>query len=120
MTKPSDFIKNSDYLSLANYDTVRTFSGTIPAGSSVLDQSFDFTLPESLGTIDRTLISIGGKNYITKNLYIYPTNDFGIMQVYRVNATTIRVRVYLYGNSGARPATPFSITLASFRPPNLF
>ena len=64
--KPSDFILNSDYLSIAQTSS-NTYNVTVGAGSLTLNghsvQNFDFNTKAQTGTIDRILISKDGGSF---------------------------------------------------------
>lgn len=120
MTKPSDFIVSTDYLSIAEFDA-RTFNLTIPAGPVPYEHTFDFTAPKQYGTIDRIQLTINGVTAIGSTISVSLGDTYGIIQVYRTSATNVQVYVYIYGPSGGGsiPTSTVSIKLNNFRPPNI-
>ena len=132
--KPSDFILNSDYLSIAQtssnkYDIVVGAGSLTPNNTST--QNFDFSTTAQTGAIDRIMISKDGDSFrIGSNMTFYPTwqGDFsnnvrGDLFVYRIDKTHIRAQVILqnYGTgTSTYPTMTFSIKVSSFRPPNVF
>ena len=132
--KPSDFILNSDYLSIAQTSS-NTYNVTVGAGSLTLNghsvQNFDFNTKAQTGTIDRILISKDGGSFrVGSSLTFYPTwsgdysnNVRGDVFVYRTDKTNIRVQVILqnYGTgTSTYPNMTFAVKVSSFRPPNVF
>ena len=134
MTKPNDFILNSDFLSLAQTNKAE-FTAYFPAASFTPGQpytkQFDFTVPSSPGAIDMCLISLNGADYKSASIInlskLYATDPpplyFLTIAVYRVNATTMRVILhgftsYTYGYN--MPAQTVKVKVSSFKPPNIF
>jgi hypothetical protein len=122
MTKPSNFIINTDYLSIAEVVPSEDFSFTIPASSSTQDYSLDFATEPQNGSIDRIQVTIGDKTTPDHAPYFSPGNNsdnVGTIQVYRTSSTNMRVRVYIYSVSAAYPSIPVAIKVNRFRPPNV-
>ena len=124
MTKPSDFILNTDYLALAQTNTAEftaVFAAeTFPSGQAN-DRSQDFTVPASKGTIDRVLISINGGDYTVGSRLVLSTIPALSIYVYRPNATTIRVRLHEFGSSSySMPMQTVKVKVSSFKSPNIF
>jgi hypothetical protein len=128
MTKPNDFILNSDYLSIAqvssNTYTVNVATGTL-AGNSYTEQDFNFKIRTQKGASDRIMINKdSGRYYLGSYRQINPaTNVYGFIQAYRTDADTLHAKLVLenYNNaSSTYPAMTFSIKVTSFRPPNVF
>ena len=126
--KPSDFILNSDYLSIAQVDS-RTLEFTIPSGSVAVNsytiQNLDFTVPVINGAINRILISKDGSNYCVGSLLNFWPSEYvrGDIYISRQSSNTIRVTVSYqnYGQSTQTyPSATFSIKITSFTSPNVF
>lgn len=132
MTKPNDFILNSDYLALAQTSKTE-FTAYFPAASFTPGYAYnthqDFTVPSSPGAIDMCLVSLNGGEYKSasnidlSNLYGSQPLYFLAIQVYRVGATTMRVSLhgftnYTYGYN--MPLQTVKVKVASFKPPNVF
>ena len=132
MMKPSNFILNSDYLSIAqtstNEYTVYVGGGTLQI-NQYTRQNFDFNTTSQKGTIDRILIKKDGQNYLVGSyMDIYPSwsgdnNVAGYLHVFRTSATNIRAELVLDNMSAGAatyPSMTFKIKVSSFRPPNVF
>lgn len=132
--KPSDFILNSDYLSIAQVDS-KEYTLTIGGGSLVVnaytEQNLDFTTTAQTGSIDRILISKDGGDYMLGSyMSLFPTwasdysnNVGGFIHVFRVSKTKLRAQVMLqnYGSgTSTYPSMSFRIKVSSFKPPNVF
>lgn len=132
--KPSDFILNSDYLSIAQTDR-RTFTASIGAGTltpgSYTEQNFDFTVKALPGAVDRVMIKKDAGEYHVgtyERLEIYTsdtpyTRIVGFVSVFRTSATNIRMQFVLENVSTTNATYPnmlFTIKVTSFRPPNVF
>lgn len=126
--KPSDFILNSDYMSIAQVGS-NTFTVTVGGGTlqvnGYTEQNFDFAIKSTPGASDRVLISRDGGNY-TLGSYrqIMPVAECpGFISVYRTAANNLRAQVVLQNYSSgviSYPAMTFTIKVSSFRPPNVF
>lgn len=133
--KPSDFIMNSDYLSIAQIAS-NTYSVNIPAGSIVADgymeQNFDFTTREQVGTIDNVLIKKDNDTFIHGDyMWVQPTTTSsgivaGFVRVFRPSSTQIRIQIvlenysYVYpGVTLTYPAMQFMVRVSSFKVPNI-
>lgn len=128
MMRPSDFILNSDYLSIAQVSS-KTYSVTMAGGTLVAtgytEQNFDFAAKAQVGASDRAMISKdGGRYYLGSYRQLNPAGTiYGFIRVYRTSATNIRAQVVLEnlsGSSASYPAMTFSIKVSSFAPPNVF
>ena len=127
MTKPKDFIFNSDYLALAQTDK-NEFTAIFPAesfpGGYTYDRTQDFTVPYTPGAIDMFLLSLNGGDYtlgnaITIESHIYELYIFAS----RIDARTIRVRLHEFNSQTSgynMPMQTVKVKLTSFAPPNLF
>lgn len=125
--KPSDFILNSDYLSIAQVSS-NTYTLTIGGGTLVVggysERNLDFTSNTLPGTIDRIIISKDGGSYrIGSSMEFDPNNEIrGTLHVYRPSQTILRAQVILQNysaGSASYPSMSFSIKVSSFRPPNI-
>lgn len=127
MTKPSEFILNSDYLALAQTGTTEFtayFSAeTFSAGSTHI-RTRDFAVASSQGSIDTTLISLNGGDYIlgshlTDNA-MQPTMSFFVRRTSPTNIQ-VQLRVYTsYSGGYDMPAQTVKVKVSSFKPPNVF
>ena len=127
--KPSDFILNSDYLSIAqtssNSYSLTVSGGSITGQGGSVERNFNFSAPAQTGAIDRVLISKdGGRYYVGMYRGINPTTDvYGFISVYRTSANNIRAQVVLENYSASTttyPTMTFSIKVSTFQPPNVF
>lgn len=128
MTKPSNFILNSDYLTIAEYDRT-SYTIYVPAGNTsvALNMTRNFTVPTQAGAIDRVSITVDGQTTIGMAAdFQLTTLDVGggVIQVVRTSPTNIQVVIYstamFSGESIAYPAHTITIAVASFKPPNVF
>lgn len=136
MTKPSDFILNTDYLSIAQVGR-NTYTFTMPGGSlapwAFVERDFDFTTDTQNGMIDNILIKKDSDPYLNctyERLQPTTTSDgiiVGEISVYRPSSTQIRARIILENQSLtypevtlSYPSMTFTIKVASFLPPNIF
>lgn len=132
MTKPNNFILNSDYLTLAEAGKTE-FTAYFPAASFTPGQAYnaqqDFTVPSSQGAIDMCLISLNGADYKSASIidlsHLSGSQPlyFLAIRVYRVGATTMRVSLhgftnYTYGYD--MPMQTVKVKVSSFKPPNVF
>lgn len=126
--KPSNFILNTDYLSIAQISsgnhTVTVPAGTLAAGAST-EQNSNFSVTAQAGAVDRVLISKdGGRYYVGSYRQINPAGTiYGFVNVFRTSTNNIRVQVVLENQSGSSatyPAMVFGIKMSSFAPPNVF
>jgi hypothetical protein len=136
MVKPSDFILNTDYLSIAQVgkDTYTfTMSGGTLAPWAYVERNFDFTTDPQDGAIDNILIKKDSDPYLNCSyMRLQPTSTSdglitGQISVYRTSATNIRAQVllenqsyYSPGVSLSYPSMAFTVKVASFLPPNVF
>ena len=130
--KPSDFILNSDYLSIAQTGK-NTYTANIPTGSlqpnAYVELPFNFTIASEPGAIDRVYTKKDSGDYVLgtyRDFYIDYVGYEGIrgfLMVTRTTATNLRVIVNLENQATTAksyPAMTFKIKVATFRPPNVF
>lgn len=127
--KPSDFVLNSDYLSIAQIDS-NTYSLTVNSGSIAgqggsVERDYDFIARAQAGAVDRVLIKKDtGRYYVGSYRALNPATDiYGFISVYRTSSTNIRAQVVLENYSASTatyPSMTFSIKVTSFAPPNVF
>ena len=141
MTKPSDFIMNTDYLTIAQASrlspTTVTFpSQTFPTDSSGMHAFYlerEVSFPASAGSIERFYIQYDGVWNSASQLSGGGGYDYTIsgskqgwsLHLYRKNANTITARCDYTPPEQAQttPSTPaltFQISAVSFKPPNVF
>ena len=128
MTKPSDFILNSDYLSIAQVSSntyTATFSGGSLAGNGYTEQNIDFKARAQAGASDRILIKKdSGRFTLCSYRSLNPSSDvYGFIHVFRTSPDNIRAQFVLENyslNTSNYPAMTFTIKVTSFRPPNVF
>lgn len=134
MTKPSDFILNSDFLSIAQISSntlTANFSGGTLSGGDYIERTVDFSVAAQNGAIDNIMLSKDGGNYQVGNwqrLEIAPNDSefkriVGFISVYRINASTLRAQMVLENvspNALDYPAMTYKIKVSSFKPPNVF
>lgn len=135
MTKPSDFILNSDYLSLAQTGskeiTAYFPAETFPAGYQYT-RTQDFTVEPSKGAIDMFLISLNGADYVLGASLIDSligtdwqgqSHDYNLeFLVIRTNPTTIQVQLHEYNtspNGYSMPTQTVKVKVSSFKAPNV-
>ena len=136
MVKPSDFILNTDYLSIAQVGR-NTYTCTMPGGTlaawAFAERNFDFTTTAQNGAIDNILIKKDNDPYLNCSyMRLQPTTDtdgiiVGQISVFRTSSTNLRVQVILENQSYiipgptlSYPSMTFTIKVASFLPPNVF
>ena len=126
MTKPSDFILNSDYLALAqtgSAEGMAVFAAeTFPAGTAYT-RTADFTVPATPGAIDMFLVSRNGDDYTIGSSRTISMNSPNLwISIYRLNATTIRVMLREFTNTTggySMPTQTIRVKVSSFKPPNV-
>lgn len=138
MTKPSDFIFNSDYLALAETSRNKFFV-SIPPMSYTQYQGWDFPISYSVdlncqattGAIDQFQLEYNGNTFYGDQI-IYPAYEISsgvysnnwTLSVFRKNANQITVMVYFFPQAEVTGTTTPQITLnisvCSFKPPNVF
>lgn len=127
MTKPSNFILNSDYLALAQTGTTEFtayFSAENFSGGQTYIRTRDFAVQSSQGAIDMVLISLNGGDYVlgsglTENAMQPAMNFF----VRRTSPTNIQVQLRIYTSQASgysMPAQTVKVKVSSFKPPNVF
>lgn len=129
MTRPKDFIFNSDYLALAQSGK-NSFQFDLPAktmqpftADDILESRI--AAPES-GAIDRFYLSTDGTNWnvssSAKKIFDNNTDLYLVAEAYRDGRNNIRLRVE-YTNKTydayTFPATTIYVRLSSFKPPNV-
>lgn len=127
MTKPSDFIMNSDYLSLAqtSSDELTAYfpQATVQAGQPYTTYQ-DFQVKATTGAVDMFLVSINGSNYAIGPEYaLSSTAPFLSIIAFRNTPSTIRVQVHAFtSQSGGyvMPTLTVKLKISSFKPPNVF
>lgn len=131
--KPSNFILNSDYLSIARAEfdtyTVSFSSGTIAAGAFI-SLNKNVSASATAGAIDRVAISKDNGDYTLGNyktitaVWDSSNKVVGTIHVNRASTTTLKVELELQNlRSDAQstyPAMSFTIKLSRFLPPNVF
>ena len=127
MTKPSNFILNSDYLALAQTGTTEFtayFSAENFSAGQTHIRTRDFTVQSSQGSIDMVLISLNGGDYILGSRLtestMQPTMSFFVR---RTSPTNIQVQLRLYtSRTGgySMPLQTVKVKVSSFKPPNIF
>lgn len=124
MTKPSDFILNSDYLSLAQTGstefTAYFAQATLPAGQPYT-QYQDFSAKGDAGGIDMYLVSLNGSDYAIGPEYVSSVvNPFLSVIAFRISPTKIRVQLHGYSSSGYNmPMQTVKLKVSSFKAPNV-
>lgn len=129
MTKPSDFIMNTDYLSLAQNKTEEitvTFPQITVGVSEPISQTIDVSSTAQSGTIDRMLISVNGDDYTVgcSRNYVDPDRRNANYDIWAFRTSQNNIRVRMNGWSGMQgswtiPAQTVKIKIASFAPPNI-
>ena len=132
MTKPSNFIMNTDYLALAQLGSVEltaVFAAATYEGDYTWHvRNIDFTAPNQKGALDRVLISVNGSDYYVARQVGFPleaiqphTTNRYMIEVERINPTTVRVSLGGYGHSTYTiPTQTVKVKVATFMPPNIF
>ena len=127
MTKPSQFIANSDYLSLAQKSTTEFTvvfpQETFPVGQTSI-RTHDITVPSINGAIDEIMISQNGSDYYLGNLLVVAVNSPSLsFYVYRPSPNTLRVRLCSSNNIAGgytMPTQTIKVRASSYLPPNVF
>lgn len=127
MTKPSSFIANSDYLSLAQKSTTE-FTVIFPPehfpGGYGYDRTQDITVPSVKGAIDEIMISINGSDYYLGNYLNMESRSPSLsFYVYRPSPDTMRVRLHTHNsdpNGYDMPMQTIKVRASSYLPPNVF
>lgn len=144
MTKPSNFIINTDYLTIAQVGelteaTINYPSRVFPTSAQhMLEFHTDIDIPALAvsGAIDRFYIEYNGLKvyasqfYKTPEIIQYPDSSSGpdqhwMLTLFRKNATTITARCdfvppIMAATVPSTPALTFKISSTSFAPPNVF
>ena len=127
MTKPNNFIMNSDYLSLAQTGSAEFTayfpSETFQAGTPYT-RTQDFTVQSQRGAVDMFLISLNGGDYNLGAKYEISRNSpFLNILIYRTNPSTIRVQLHEFTSQTGgytMPMQTVKFKVSSFKPPNVF
>ena len=127
MTKPSNFIANSDYLSLAQKSTTE-FTVVFPQehfpGGYSYDRTQDITVPSINGAIDEIMISHNGSDYYLGNYLVIESNSPSLsFYVYRPAPDKLRVRLHTYNSAIGgydMPTQTIKVRASSYLPPNVF
>lgn len=144
MMRPNDFIKNTDYLALAQTGCSNEFVANFPAKAYPsqnyefwdADDWQDFNFQSVRGAIDQFRLKVGDNEWYVGNTVEKPSpfNQSTLMMenggyailVYRISANTIRVRCIRYAPEGSFPSVPYAPAILvkvrgiAFRPPNIF
>ena len=141
--KPSDFIFNSDYLTIAQTGSVKPTTVVFPSRQFPTENQqmkpfyteLEIYAPASAGAVDRIYIDYNGIRHITSQIYQPPDFDYRggnyyqgqywVLNVYRKDANTLVARCDFSPpfSAGTIPSTPtltFSISASNFKPPNVF
>lgn len=141
MTKPSDFIFNSDYLALAETGR-RSLVLSVPPMTYTQSAGFDSTTlwsatlncPVGDSSVESFQITYNGKTYTTNSIYslapwkiIWPalTEDaHWIMEVFRKDRDTLQANFVFIpeweSQGDMTPLINLQIDVCSFKPPNVF
>lgn len=127
MTKPSDFIMNSDYLSLAqtSSDELTAYfpQATIQGGQPYTTYQ-DFQVKATPGAIDMFLVSLNGTDYVVGPEYVISDSTaFLNVVAFRNTPSTIRVQLHgytSYSGGYVMPTQTIKLKISSFKPPNVF
>jgi hypothetical protein len=127
MTKPSNFIVNSDYLSLAqksNTDFTVVFPAeTFQPGAREI-RTHDITVPSINGAIDEIMISRNDGDYMIGNYLVVEGNSPSLsFYIFRPSPNTLRVRLFTSNSSPngySMPMQTIKVRVSSFLPPNIF
>lgn len=133
MTKPSDFILNSDYLALSQTDSQELTAIFAPEhfdGGYQNTRTRDFTVNPSQGAIDMFLISLNGADYVLGASLLerqYGQGDppyyYLEFLVMRTSPTNIQVQLHeacYYPGGFDMPMQTVKVKVSSFKPPNIF
>lgn len=141
MTQPSNFIFNSDYLTIAQVSTTEPYTvffppQQFPSHGQVIDSfhvNQDIPSTAIAGAIDRIMIEYNGNVYVANKLTkpadpifsdeIY-YDQFWILTVYRKNKTTLTARCSFFPPTQSQsiptsPSLTFKISATSFKAPNV-
>lgn len=127
MTKPNDFIFNSDYLALAQTDKTEFtayFAAETFSPGNAHDRTQDFTVPSSQGAIDMCLMSINNDDYLLAHRRVISAfPSLAQFTVYRTGPQTIRVRLHVFTSQTggySMPMQTVKVKVCSFKPPDVF
>ena len=122
--KASDFIMNTDYLTIAQVRK-NTFSlvlppGQVPAGGQVR-KTWDFAIQAENGALDQTMIKLDSNDFKIGNSL---SHGYGTIDVGRTTATNFRAEVTINNLFSSTvlnyPTMTFTIRVVTFKPPNVF
>lgn len=127
MTKPNNFITNSDYLSLAQNNTTE-FTVVFPQEhfpeGYTYDRTQDITVPSIKGAIDEFMISLNGSDYYLGGYLVVESNSPSLsFYVYRPSPDTLRVRLHTFNSvigGYDMPMQTVKVRASSYLPPNVF
>lgn len=142
MTKPSEFILNSDYLTIAQASTTKPYtvyypSQTFPTSGNIINSFHidqDISSPAVTGAVDRVAIEYNGVRYVADSIEkaadpITVDNEleydqFWVLTVFRKDKNTLTARCTFYPPTRTHtipssPSLTFTISATSFRPPNI-
>ena len=140
--KPSDFILNSDYLTIAQVSSTAPYTVFFPpnvfptSGNRMQPFSVEQTIPSKAvpGAIDTISIAYEGITHHASQIYRPPDinvqggnmfqDQYWVLNIYRRDANTLVAKcTYCPPTSAATPpATPsltFTVSASSFKPPNV-
>ena len=143
MTKPSEFILNSDYLTIAQASTTKPYTVYFPPQifptSGNIINSFhtdrDILSPAETGAVDRVSIEYNGVHYIADSIEKaadlitiegqFEYDQFWVLTVFRKDKNTLTARCTFYPPTRtlsvpSSPSLTFTISATSFKPPNVF
>ena len=127
MTKPNEFIANSDYLSLAQKNTLEYTvifpNESVPSGTNIV-RTHDITVPSINGAIDEIMVARNGGNYLLGNYLVIEGGPPSLsIYLFRPSPNTLRVRLFCSNgtvSSWTMPTQTLNIRVSSFLPPNVF
>lgn len=141
MTKPSEFILNSDYLTIAQASTTKPYvvyfpSQTFPTSGNIINSFYidrEIPSPAIAGAVDRISIEYNGIRYVADRIDKAADpiegdeleyDQFWVLSVFRKDKDKLVARCNFYPptRSSTIPSSPsltFTISATSFRPPNI-
>jgi hypothetical protein len=128
MTKPSDFILNTDYLTIAQTGhseyTITFPPGTLQPGETY-SNSIELDVPAVNGAIDRILIKLNDEPYFYLGNYIeLSLGEYGDGAIYinRLSPEKIQITQFLTNHSEyiiSYESNQYTIKITTFKPPNV-
>ena len=142
MTQPSNFIFNSDYLTIAQVSSTNPYTVYFPPqtfphqGQTINSFHIDNDIPSSAipGAVDRIMIEYSGKTYVADEIRkpadpIEVNNEmhydqFWNLVVFRKDKNTLTARCTFYPPTASlsiptSPSLTFTISATSFKAPNV-